>query len=251
MSTIEERINSEVQKKLDNCKKISSFDFKIQTIDNITIIRDDLLCGGTKSRFLHLVPTDYSEYIYVSNPYGGLGLALATKFGSKVTVFVDEYALGPLARIATGLGAKYYYVTTTIDQHARAYVQANPNRFLVPNGLDLPGVNEYIKNMGNYLGENLGQFDMAFIPCGSGTLCRGLAESKLAKEYRAICVAGGCSPVGNTKCIKHYLSVNEAVAIDKIPPYQSTMYYDAKVWEYAKLYADKNKNKRVLIWNVL
>ena len=93
---------------------------------------------------LHLIPNNYDEYIYASNPYGGLGLALATKFGSKVIVFVNENFLGPLARMAFELGARYYYVPSDIYGDARNYAlsyASNDNkRYFVENGMDIPGV---------------------------------------------------------------------------------------------------------------
>jgi len=257
---IENRIDDEVKKRKTICKMNYSKDYYyIQTIKNITILRDDYLCGGTKTRFLDLVPDNYDEYVYVSNPYGGLGLAIATKFGSKVKVYVDDNFLGPLARIAvTRFGASYIYVPPSIGTNAYTYAKDyvakdSKRRFFVENGLDLPGVNEFIKKMGDFLGSKLGKFDTAFIPCGSGTLVRGLSESSLAEKYFAVCVAGGCSPVGKAECILPSLEVNEPTPTNSMPPYLSTLYYDSKVWKYAKEYADKkeNKNKRILIWNVL
>jgi len=254
----ENRIKVEENEKMYNCMtktKDAAFDYNYEIIDKITVIRDDYLCGGTKSRFLHLIPSGYSEYVYATNPYGGAGLALATKFGSKITVFVDEKFLGPLARTAVKLGAKYFYVPpnqSNVHEYAKRYAEKDKSRFLVPNGLDLPGVNEYIKNMGDEIGKKLGKFDVAFIPCGSGTLVRGLSASNLlAQEYIAINVTEDCPPVGNATCIKHHLPVNVPAPLESMPKYSSTMYYDAKVWQYAKDYADNNRNKRVLVWNVL
>ena len=109
-------------------------------------------------------------------------------------------------------------------------------------------------NMGNFLGEKIEQFDIAFIPCGSGTLVRGLSASKLAKKYIAICVAGGCPPVGPlTECVTPSQLVSDPTPVELMPPYLSTLYYDSKIWKYAADYAneEKNKNKRILVWNVL
>ena len=47
----EDRINDEVKKRENNCKINKTDDYYyIQRIGNITIIRDDNLCGGTKSK---------------------------------------------------------------------------------------------------------------------------------------------------------------------------------------------------------
>jgi hypothetical protein len=253
-------INNELNNRIINCNKNNKFDYYYQKIKNITIIRDDFLCGGTKSRILHFIPEKYTEYVYLSNPYGGAGLALATKFGNKVTVFVNEPKLGPLSRMAIKLGAKYYYVND--NNIVYKYVNENKSRFLIPNGINLPGVIEYFTFLGNDIANKLGTFDIAFIPCGSGTLTRGLSRSKLATTYIAISLAKyknkndlnkitQCESIGKAKCFIHYQSVNEPVLFEYKPPFLSTMYYDAKVWQYAKEYADLHPNKKVLLWNVL
>ena len=50
---------------------------------DMVVVRDDLLCGGTKSRVLYPylinsgLANKYSEFIYVSPSYGGAQIALA------------------------------------------------------------------------------------------------------------------------------------------------------------------------------
>jgi hypothetical protein len=52
-----------------------------QQVDNVTVIRDDLRCGGTKSRYLaRVLPKQYSAYLYTTAWWGGQNaLALAVK----------------------------------------------------------------------------------------------------------------------------------------------------------------------------
>lgn len=58
----------------------STEDIYYSQIGNITVIRDDQLCVGTKSRFvLDVVNTypSYDEYLYISPWYGSAQVALA------------------------------------------------------------------------------------------------------------------------------------------------------------------------------
>ena len=56
--------------------------FSFRPDQEIVVIRDDLLCGGTKSRVAYpfienLVSKGYKEFVYVSPWYGGAQIALA------------------------------------------------------------------------------------------------------------------------------------------------------------------------------
>ena len=61
---------------------------------NITVLRDDLLVGGTKSRFLHLLLDPHKEgYVYASPVYGGFQIALsgvANNINKKAIIFTPE-----------------------------------------------------------------------------------------------------------------------------------------------------------------
>lgn len=235
--------------------------FHYQQIKNIIIVRDDLLCGGTKSRLLQLLPQDADKYVYVGNVYGGMSLALASRFGSKVVIIVEVISparkgeLGPLARVAQRLGASFIW-TTDVSRSIREmkYEQlATKERiYWVPNGLDLPEVRTALKHIGNQVATEMTTFDVAFIPAASGTLVRGFQQSHLAKKYIAIAIAGGRTQVGlDALQIVHPQKVSEPNPINKMPPYPSTMFYDAKVWPYALAYAQTHPFERVVIWNVL
>lgn len=82
----------ELNQRLDVCRQTplqhpDDFPFTVEDhhVDNleITVVRDDLLCGGSKSRALYPYLIDsglakqYFDYVYVSPAYGGAQVALA------------------------------------------------------------------------------------------------------------------------------------------------------------------------------
>ena len=63
----------------------------IEQYDNITVIREDLIPGGTKARFAESLFTNIDELVYASPVQGGAQTALALaarKLGKKLTLFV-------------------------------------------------------------------------------------------------------------------------------------------------------------------
>ena len=62
----------------------------IQEIDNLVVVRDDMLPGGTKRRALPVLMKGSSEYVYASSVYSYAQVALAyvaRESGKRATVF--------------------------------------------------------------------------------------------------------------------------------------------------------------------
>lgn len=241
--------------------------YTIKLMENLLVIDDSQFCGGTKSRFAHLLPKHFKEYVYATNGLGGLPLALAVilqkrKFNSKIVLFINKkyklfYFISPLLRVAKeqNVHIDEYFVDDS-GSEAEKYVDEDPrNRFLVPNGLDLPQMKEQLAILGTQIARKIGSGDVCFLPCGSGTLSRGLSNSKnpcLAKRYISICVAGGPSPVGNAKLIVYPADVCIPTPMKDMPSgYHTSLFYDSKIYKYAYKYAVSNPRDSVYIWNVL
>ena len=74
----------------------------IQEIDNLLVVRDDLLPGGTKRRALPVLMKGKSEYVYASPVYGYGQVALAhvaRESGKRATVFVRSEVRGTRERL--------------------------------------------------------------------------------------------------------------------------------------------------------
>lgn len=210
-----ERIAFEYQQRKTICKKhwldgSPNYEIKYTRIDkNIIVIRDDTLCGGTKSRFLAsslpVEDTTYDEFVYVSSHYGGAQIALAvavkqlnmrkgykykaTVFSTPINDIKDEYPT--YTRLATELGAKIIESNDPHDDAQEYCDQRSTKRFLLPNGLALPKLEEYLIDFAKTIKAKFGQFDLVCSVIGSGTLTRCLQKAGLGKRYLAIGTQGG------------------------------------------------------------
>ena len=253
--------NKEYQIKKIICEENNTINkLYYQQINNITVIRDDKLCGGTKSRFVKNIIEEYPSYnkfIYYTPWYGSAQIALAlgiykynkiNKTNRQAIIYVDtpidpNYKY-PFMKIAEKYGAIYYYGSDNEIEH---YLESNPDAMFIPSGMDLPIVHKKIEKLGNLIKKKFGIFDEFYYACGSGTLIRAIQKSNLAKKYYAVCVTGGIpSDIGNAIGYKHYQSFDEIVKDEYKPPFNSAIHYDAKAWEYVP----KNSNKKILFWNV-
>jgi hypothetical protein len=239
-----------------------------QKIGNVIVIRDDLMCGGTKSRYLaRVLPPNYSQYLYVTSPWGGAQIALALavqelnrKYPSSyprtaVIVTPERHHLEAHVRMAQELGAKLILVPEAtwqdLEDVAQTYVEDHPDTYWVPNGIDTPETHQEISQLGKAIRQHLGQFDEVWSVAGSGALTRGLQASGLGKKYYAVAVTGGMPNIGKAEGILHHQNFDERVDSHHYPPFPSASHYDAKGWQYAWDSAQRHPERRLLYWNVM
>ena len=112
--------------------------------DGIHVVRDDMIPGGTKRRFVDgFVTGPQEEFVYATPAYGGaqIALAIATRAaGKRCTIFVAKRgALHPRTIEAQRAGAKImeipYGYLSNITGKARAYC-AQSGAFMIPHGFD-------------------------------------------------------------------------------------------------------------------
>jgi 1-aminocyclopropane-1-carboxylate deaminase/D-cysteine desulfhydrase-like pyridoxal-dependent ACC family enzyme len=233
-------------------------DIRIDIYNGVYVLRDDLLTGGTKSRFLpSLLDPNYEEFVYASPVYGGFQIALASvclEIGKKATIFCAKRKTPHRNSIRVkNLGGNVMQVKSgylsVVEKRARDYCEAVGAKKLVFGANDpkaIESISETMKEISNLLGF---EPDQIFLPVGSGTLLKGVVKG--TKEAKIFGVQVG----------KEFEDkVSNRVAIIKYPkpfdyeskyksPFPSCSNYDLKAWEICEKM--KNKNKRVLFWNVL
>ena len=159
----------------------------------ISVVRDDLLPGGTKRRLLHGALLPGREYVYASRAYGLAQLALAieaAEVGAKATIFVAKRKhLHRRTLAAHKAGAKVVQVKfgrlTNVQAKARAYA-AKVGAALVPFG----GAGHEARITEAAAGLAL---DPAHVWCvaGSGTLARGLRAAWPSASFHVVQVGNG------------------------------------------------------------
>lgn len=243
----------------------------VQTIEHtkrkFTVVRDDLLLGGTKSRGLvcylrKLFDTKtYTEVVYAGPSNGAAQVALGVAAGQlhvKATVFSDAQ-ITPLYEKALSIGVEFHKFAeplSALQTRATKYCQNNTSALLLPFGLD----------------------DEVFKTCMAATLLAvNIIDLKtqqpfLQRPARMWLVAGSATLLN---CLYHVfpatffcvVQVGKKIWWDQIdatrtrifisphtfntratilPPYPSVATYDAKVWEFVVKYGESGD----WIWNV-
>lgn len=173
----------ELNHRLDVCRETplqhpDDFPFIVEEhrIDNldITVVRDDLLCGGSKSRTLYPYLLDtglvdqYTDYVYVSPWYGGAQIALAwtcallqhqrdqhyqaTLFytapegleGVSLNAMTPESFTGPH-------GVKISLHDSRIPPYTKLALSYGAQVFFIPAGQEHQAARDYVKNHHAYL----------------------------------------------------------------------------------------------------
>lgn len=220
----------------------------IEHHNGIDVVRDDLLPGGTKSRYLIHLFEHYDEIVYATPAFGGAQLALAycaQLTGKRAALFVAKRATPhPRTLQARRYGAAVYQVTpgylATVQARAKRYA-ADTGAYYLPFGADtsqaIADIAEAAATIGN-------SYDQVWCAAGSGTLCRGLQNGIQAKEFHAVQV-GKPPQVGTA--ILHQSGLPFEKELTYAAPFPSCPNYDRKAYALCR----KHARGRVLFWNVM
>lgn len=278
----------DLEHRIEACKKTSLLEPKEfpllledYTTPNgvITVVRDDILCGGTKSRFLYPfleqsgLADQYREFVYISPWHGGAQIALAwtcmlltRKRGTLYRAIIFTEAPEGLAdvvidgskdnfnnpiipaytRMALLYGAEVHFISRhDVYLEAENYL-AGRKAFLLESGFNYPEIVSAIADLAAYIRQQLDQFHECWSAVGSGTLLKGLQEGEVAESYHGICIFQACPNNPNAELIIPEVGANQTFAYSTFPPFPSALYYDAKVWPYLQ-----SRQGRILFWNVM
>jgi hypothetical protein len=224
---------------------------------NITVVRDDLLEGGSKLRFLPFLVAGAGEVVFGGPFCGGAPLALSVlgrHSGQKVTLFYAKRAeLHPRQKQAQANGAVIQQVSpgymTNVQAKARAYAQSAGALFL-PLGFDVPAAEDpFVEFMGR-VRQQLGGADEVWCAAGSGMLTRCLSRAFPDSAVHAVTVGlasrHGAQEFGANvtlhRCGYRFEQPTRAAA-----PFPSCPNYDRKAWEICV----RESRGRVLFYNVM
>jgi hypothetical protein len=223
------------------------------------VVRDDLLDGGSKTRFLGaLIPEGTREVVFGGPFCGGAPVALsvvARARGLRCTLFyAKRRTLHPRQEQARANGAILYEVPMGFMSHvqakARAYARAKGALFL-PLGFDRPEAEEpFVAAMRAVALQLPAAPAEVWCASGSGMLARCLALA--FPHARVMAVAVGLESrwavqrfPPNVQVWRAPYRFEEQAATR--PPFPSCPHYDSKAWE---LCAGSPATRR-LFWNVL
>lgn len=220
--------------------------------DGFTIVRDDLLPGGTKRRAIHALFSDATEYVYASPVYGHAQLALAyaaRDYGKHATIFcAARKELHPLTKAAQDAGATIREVPmgflSNVQSKARCYVADLAGEGysvrMLPFGLDDA---RFILALAEVARAMPVQPKQVWSITSSGVLTRALQLAWPDAKFFGVKV-GAQPDAGVATVFEAPERFEQAARI--LPPYPSAPQYDAKLWRFVKQYAAPG----ALVWNV-
>lgn len=219
--------------------------------EGIHVVRDDLVGGGTKARFMVKLFAEADEIVYATPAEGGAQSALAwaaQATGKRATLFVAKRAEPhPRALMAKALGATVWQVTpgylTVVQKRARDYCAAT-GATLAPFGMDTPAAIQTIADAARSTGLDP---DEVWCASGSGVLARALAAAFPRARRHVVQVGRALTPEDVAGAMIHVHPLSFAQTCRTLPPFPSDPHYDAKAWETAKA---RRGAGLVLFWNV-
>lgn len=221
----------------------------LEDYNGITVVRDDLLPGGTKRRAVHALFTDATTYVYASPVFGFGQLALAyaaRDYNKHAVIFcAKRKTWHPLTKEAADLGATIIEVPmgflSNVSAKAAAYAREH-NAVLLPFGLDAPAFIETLADVARALPVTPTE---VWSITSSGVLTRAL---QLAwSDARFFGVRVGHDPgkaAGRAIVFRAPERFEDRVQFP--PPFPSNANYDAKAWRFVL----QGASPGALFWNV-
>jgi hypothetical protein len=223
--------------------------------NGITVLRDDLLTGGTKSILMPFIIGDTSEYVYASPVYGGFQIALSAycqKVGKKATIFcAQRKQMHPNTLKCIEYGANVVQVPfgylTVVEKRARDYCDATGAEKLIfgANSIDnkiLLGarMREVILKLGK-------EPEEIWCAIGSGVLVDSILIATNTARVYGVQVGAEYKGEHERLTVVKYHRGFDKVSKHKAP-FPSVPNYDLKAFEYCEKY---KQNNDVFFWNVL
>ncbi len=222
----------------------------VKDYNGVFVVRDDLIPGGTKARYLISLFECYDEAVYATPAYGAAQVALAycaRLLGKRATLFVAKRRKPhPRTLEAYKVGAMIYQIPhgylSNVQSKARKYCKDTGAHY-VEFGGDSKEAIDSIGRAGEFVWDNYGPFDQVWTAIGSGVLSRGL-QRVMSCEFVGVRIGADVKNPGRAVVIKHHLSYEQESKV--FTPFPSCPNYDKKAWEYC---LGRSRGK-VLFWNV-
>lgn len=227
----------------------------LERYGQIWVVRDDLLPGGTKRRFLApflATRPEVTQWVYASPRVGYAQVALAhacRDLQRTAVVVIPKGAHTSLTEEALALDATIIEVPMGYLSHiqhvAATYAAQTPGAQLLPFGLDHPEVIAEATRVAQALPYTPTE---VWSCISSGVLSRGLQAAWPTIPVYGVGVGHQTTPEEQGRAVLYrspYKFAQRCPAREK-PPFPSSAYYDAKVWSFLVRHATPG----ALFWNV-
>lgn len=234
----------------------------LETHEGVVVVRDDLVPGGSKARFLPYLIAGHAEVVFGGPFCGGAPYALAIlgqRLGVRVTLFyAQRKVLHPLQAAAQAAGARLEWVPAGRIAHVQARARryaAEAGAFFLPLGFDVPAAEApYLAAMAT-VRALVGPPAEVWCATGSGMLARCLGRAFPEAAVFGVTVglasrhAAQALP-DNVRLVPTAYRFEQAVR--EAAPFPCHAHYDRKAWLAARAQARSGRARGpVLFWNVL
>jgi hypothetical protein len=229
----------------------------VDVFDGISVVREDLVPGGTKARYVDHLFVDIEEVVYASPTQGGAQTALALaarRLGKKLTLFVAESKnWHPRLVLSQQIGANIVEVKmgflNNIQAKAKIYTQEqNLLRRRRVRNIEFGLGSNYVIEAIAATARQIPRPEQLWCAAGSGTLARGLARAWPDVPRFVVQIGHKLTPyeaAGGTVVIfpKKY-----AYQETRLPPFPSDPTYERKAYFTMMEYVAKFGG-RATFWN--
>lgn len=229
----------------------------IERHGSVLVVREDLVDGGSKIRFLPHIVGQAEEIVYGGPFCGGAAYSLSVwgrRMGVRITLFyAKRNVLHWRQEAAFRNGATLYQVPagrmSVVQHRARTYAKAKGALFL-PLGFDVPGATGPFEAFMRQVRETVGPQDEVWAATGSGMLARCLGAA--FPDARVYGVRVGLGSRNSKQAMPpnvQLLRCDYDFAKEcRFPvPFPACLNYEAKAWE---LMVKRGRGRR-LFWSVL
>lgn len=228
--------------------------------DEVNVVRDDLI-NGSKCRFADLLIQTIKEdtLVYVQPRVGLAGVSIlniAKRYNKKVVLFMPsskEISKHQAVCIERGAIPKFRRIAAmpNLNKIAKEWAEKNNAKF-IPLGLKHELVVACAAKVAMNIVEKYGEPDVMFVATSTGVLVRGLQIGMPNTKFFAVTVARNmkAGELGRAEPIIEPLEFAQSEKKENIPPFSTVRTYDAKVWKYAKAFAEQHPELNVWMWNV-
>ena len=220
------------------------FPFTILNLDNnLSILRDDLIEGGTKRRGLSLLLNDIkaNRIGYAGTVFGHGALALAHAchdHGKSAEIFISAESGHPMVRALKNAKAIVHSLPpmpiAAVHNMAQNLMH---DGVILPPGFDMPEFQEAMIQSLKDL--DLFNYSEIWTVRVSGTLSRALISAFPCKSFKIVSVVKSGLPTDFNAPERYHRKARNP------PPYPACPYTDAKLWQFVILHAAPG----ALIWN--
>ena len=227
----------------------------IEKYNDVHVLRDDILAGGTKSVLMPHIIKDMQEYVYCSPVYGGFQIALADycrKYQKKATIFCaarknkHRNTLECIALGANVIEVPYGYMSV-LESRARQYCSENNAKKIVFVANSEENINILSKRVTKVIETLGGEPQEIWCAIGSGTLAKSILRATSSSIVNGVQVGKVYTETHKRLNVYKYPKGFDKVS-SYVSPFPSMPNYDLKAYEFCVKY---KQGENVLFWNVL